>query len=538
MRRLAATCALALAASACTDSEPPARPPSELRVGVRTVGSLDPLAVEALEGERGETLVRRQIFEGLVSHDPRTLEPKPGLASGWTVSPDARTFTFLLRKDVRFHDGTPVKASDVVFSLSRLARAACAPEASPTRGAPSYLLSLVVGYPDVAGGCKSDILAGVAALGDSTVSIALSEPWADFPSVLGHPAASVVPEAEIRSEHRQFGEKPVGTGPYTVAEAWDGGGMRLEAFGGYWGRQPAIRRVRVIGTRDEAGGYLDLLQGKLHYASVPANRARQARRKFGDDGFARTTGLYFFGFNLRSARGMKMLAFRQGLSMAADRSGIASAIFEGTRDPALGLTSPALPGGRARPCAAVCLHDADAARAKIAEAFPDGPPEITIGVPEEGSNPAVGEALAKAFGAAGVTARVVKRPVLDHVKGLDSGDLDLFQFGWVPAYPAADGLLFPLFASTARDNFMRYANPEVDRLLAEARRTVEPGDRVRRFAKAEEAILADLPVLPLLWYRSSAAMDLRLRASGGPAVDGLGLTNFARLSFGRPRETS
>lgn len=512
-------------------SAPPPPPPSELRAGIRSIGSLDPLRAEGTDRAASEGLVLRQLFEGLVRYNARTLAPEPALAASWQASPDARTFTFLLRKGARFHSGREVAPEDVVFSLNRLARAACAPAASPAAGAPSYLLSLVVGYPEVAGTCKAPALSGVTVLGDRTVVVALSEPWADFPSVLGNPAAAVVPSDLVSADEDRFSTHPVGTGPYRLEAPWDGRSVTLARFDEYWGPKAIIPALRFDGYADDSAAYVDLLAGKLQYAPVPPRRVVQAQRRFGDEGFVRGTGVYFFGFNLRSQR-VASPSVREALSRAVDRRALATAVFERTREPATGIASPTLPGARVRSCAKACSFDEDAARAAIAQTFPDGAPELTIGVSSEGTNPPVAHALARMFAAAGVSARVVERSFGDHVKGLAAGDVDIFQMGWIPDYPAMDGVLWPLFRSSAQDNYMRFSDPDVDRLLAQARRTVGAEDRYGLYRDAERKVVEQLPVLPLLWYRSALAFDRRLRSSkGGNVVDGLGATDFALLRF-------
>ena len=505
--------------------------PEELVVAVAPLGPLDPMVAGAADPNSSGALVARQVFEGLTRYDPATLEVEPALAASWTVSPDATTFTFLLRSDVRFHDGTPVTADDVVASFNRLARGACASTASPRAGAPAYLLSLVVGYSRVAGSCRTDELTGVRAVGDDTVMVSLSRPWADLPAVLAHPAASVVPQPFIRDDVLVA---PVGTGPYFVAEPWDGSRLVLVSFDGHREDPPPIRTVRLVGYADQDLAYLDLLAGNVHVAEVPVGRARQARRRFGEGGSVLQVGLVFFGFNLRSDR-VADRGFREGLALAVDRQAIATAVYEQTREPAQGLASPAFPGVDEPRCGAACTFDARAARAKIAEAHPDGPPDLVVGVADEGSNPAVGEAVVRMLADVGVEARLRERPFVDHLDGIRAGDMDLFGFGWIPAYPSLDGLLRPLFHSASPDNSERigYANRDVDELLDRARETLDPGERTALLRDAEERVLADVPVLPLLWYRSSVAFDPRIvPGPDGVLVDGLGSLTFADLGFG------
>lgn len=496
---------------------------------MRTLGPLDPLAVSGSE-RADERLVVRQLFETLVAYDPDTLKPEPGLASSWTSSADARTFTFQLRRAV-FHDGRELTAADVLWSLNRLARAACAPEVSVTAAAPAYLLSLVNGYAEVAGSCKAETLSGLTAVGERTVMVSLTEPWADFPSALGNLGASIVPAGLGGVDEATFRSRPIGTGPYKVEVPWNGNTVRLVRHEPYWGLDGPVPAVRFVAYGDDAAAYLDFLGGKLHYAPVPPNRIGQARRRFGESTFAIGVGVSFFGFNLASQR-MTSPEFRLGLSRAVDRASIATAVFEGTRQPARGLAPPSLPGADGNTCGAACRFNAAAAREAIAQAYPRGAPEITVGVSEVGPNPEVAAALVRMFAAAGVTARLVQRPFVDHIQGLRAADVDVFQLGWVPDYPALDGLLTPLFRSGAKDNYMHFADPEVDRLLREARPALDDDRRHALFTQAERVVLRSLPVIPLLWYRASIVVDPRLQPlDKGKIVDGLGLTGFGRLRF-------
>jgi peptide/nickel transport system substrate-binding protein/oligopeptide transport system substrate-binding protein len=495
---------------------------------VLQITSLDPLALAATDRGGSETLIVRQLFEGLVGYDPRTLRPRPALASSWRVSDDARAFTFELRR-ARFHNGREVTADDVVFSLSRLARASCAPGSSPIAGAPSSLLQAVVGYADAAVRCSSESLSGVVALGPHRVQISLTEPWADLPSALGNTAASIVPRDAVSLNESLFGSRPVGTGPWRLAKPWDGRGLRLERNGAYWGARARLAGLAVLGYSDEMAAYLDLLERRLDYAPIPASRTSQARARFGRDGFVTGTGLYFFGINLRSPR-MATVAFRSGLSRSVDRASLASAVFDGTRERATAVLPPSL-RPRDTDCGP-CAFDLAQARAQVQKAWPQGPPEIVVSASNQGPNPQAAEALARMFAGAGVTARVIVRSFRDHLAGLQAGDSDVFQLGWIPDYPSADGVFWPLLRSTAQDNYMRYSRREVDDLLEQARRTVNESSRTKLFARAERIVVADMPVIPLLWYRTSVAVDRHVKPLGGAVlIDGTGNTNFATLTW-------
>lgn len=518
---------LALSGGACTDGGGSASP-DELVVATGRIGDLDPLAGAAVDATGPEALVVEQVFERLTRYDPETLEARPSVAASWDASGDATSFRFELRPGVRFHDGREVHARDVAFTLNRLASAACRPGSSPYSGAPSGLLEVVVGYAAVAEECARPGLEGVRVVADDVLEISLAEPFAELPALLGHPALGIVPSDRAGGDG--FSTRPLGTGPYRIARPWDGTELGLERNPGYWGAEPAIREVRMVGYQDESLAYLDFVEGDVHYAPVPVSRARQARRDFGDRGFVPRAGFVFFGFDLRKER-FAPGPFRQALSLAIDRGALAGAIFEDVREPARGLLSSVLPGVDAGVCGGRCAFDLETARRLVDEAYPDGPPELAVGVPSGGSNPALGEAVVRMFDRAGVPARLQERPLARHVRAIEEGRVDVFGSAWLPEYPSPGAVLRPLFRSGSSDNRTSYRSREVDDLLEEARGLLPSEERVAVYREAERRVLADLPVLPVLWFRTNIVVDERLRAPDGVVVDGRGMTRFADLVF-------
>lgn len=514
----------AVLVSACSaDSDPRPTPnPNQIRVGVSDLGSIDPVLAAAVDAPIDSAMVSRQVYEGLISYDPRTLEPVAALASAWSSDPDSRTWSFQIRKRVRFHSGKPLTASDVVYSLNRLAQAACAPSEQPEAGAPAYLMSLVVGYADVAQGCNGQGLSGIQVLGSDTVSIALQEPFADFPLVLGSVSAAIVPDGHTSRDPAD------GTGPYKVKSPWNGRESTLQRNDNYWGRRPDIPNVRFIGFPSVGQAYSRMLAGDLEISGVPSSKYRDAVRRLPEAGFVPTASLTYLGFNLASGR-VASLPVRKAVLRAVDREALSEGVFDGTRDVVERVvTAPLELSGECPDCS----RDLDASRELIASLGGNAPSQLTLGVAEEGSGPAIANAIARSLGEAGIAVRVVTRPLVDHVKGIQQRDTDMFVSGWVPAYPAADGLLVPLFRGGAPDNLTGYQNPETDTLLAAARKLKDPNARARAFAVAENRILADVAVVPLVSARTLYAFDPTITASHDILVDGAGMIEIDRYAYG------
>src|SRR5215207_9600304 len=146
------------------------------------------------------------VFDGLVGFTPDA-QVAPALATRWELSPDGLTYTFHLRRNVAFHDGAPFTARHVVRSFERVLD-------PRSRGGRAEPLMPIRGARDFNAG-RAPRVVGLTAPDDSTVVIALAEPLASFPKLLAMPVASIVPD----STPADFGEHPVGTGPWTFV-AW------------------------------------------------------------------------------------------------------------------------------------------------------------------------------------------------------------------------------------------------------------------------------------------------------------------------------
>ncbi|MEO7822626.1 MAG: ABC transporter substrate-binding protein, partial [Gemmatimonadaceae bacterium] len=145
------------------------------------------------------------LFDGLTrfTADARIV---PGLAKSWDISPDGLTYTFHLRNGVKFHDGRPFVAKNVIATFQRVLDPA-------TKGGRGWPLYPVKGAEDYAAG-RATTIAGLSSTDDSTVMITLKEPLAIFPKLLAMPVASIVPE----NPGSDFGQKPIGTGPWKFVE--------------------------------------------------------------------------------------------------------------------------------------------------------------------------------------------------------------------------------------------------------------------------------------------------------------------------------
>ena len=166
-----------------------------------------------------------QVFSGLIRLDDN-LRPAPDIAESWDRSPDGKTYTFHLRADAKFQDGSKVTAEDFRYSWER----ACNPRTG-SQTAATYLID-IIGVNDVLEG-KAKEITGIEVIDDDTLRVTIDAPKAYFLSKLAYPTAFVVQKSNVETG-RDWWRKPNGTGPFRIKEWQEGKLIVLEPNDYYW----------------------------------------------------------------------------------------------------------------------------------------------------------------------------------------------------------------------------------------------------------------------------------------------------------------
>lgn len=214
---LAAVLVVGVAAACTTSSKgPKTGGATTLRVGLSTEPTqLDPDQLKS----GNDSFFTRNVFDLLYNRDPDG-KLVPGIATAYKVSPDGKTYTFTLRKGVKFSDGTPVTAEDVAFSFKRYA---------------DPKLNTVFSFNLAA-------LTDAKVVNSDTVELDFKQPVGDFVAEGGY--ASIVPEKYIKQHgDAYFAKHPIGTGPYKFVSFNPNQGFTLERNNNYWGTKTAYDRV-------------------------------------------------------------------------------------------------------------------------------------------------------------------------------------------------------------------------------------------------------------------------------------------------------
>lgn len=460
------------------------------------------------------------IFSSLVRLDDR-LRVVPELAQSWTVSKDGLTYTFNLNKNARWHDGQPVTADDVAFTYTLVANKDI-PASYYSR------LNSIKGFDTYHSG-KSDSVEGIKVISPTTIQFTLTKPDAVFLSNL---AKSTLGTNEILPKHllgglkpsdllkSPFWNNPIGSGPYKFVRYNQNQSLELDAFNEYVLGGPKIKKVFMrIGTQDVLLAQLE--RGEVDFAAVPAPEYNRTKALPNVNITEVKTNIFQGMYPNHTKKYLQDVRVRRAIVQAIDRNALVSALLEGhgqvVRTPiaapawAVNNTVPAYP------------YNPKQAQALLKEADwnPNQKLVIRLGTGNkirEQSAPIIQQYLK----AVGIDAEIQMSDFPTLVKDMQSGNFDLALIGHGsgtdPDYTA-------IWAATesqppAGNNFMRYSNPEVDRLLNQGRTTVDQKQRKVIYDKYQQVLVNDVAMIWL--YRPNDIYALNKRVSGakfGPGAD-------------------
>lgn len=457
-----------------------------MTLGARDPPNLDP----ALVGDTASAFVTRQLFSGLVRLDAN-LEVQPDLAAGWTVSPDGRTYTFSLRPDARFADGRPITAEDVRYSLER----ATDPALAATLPARTYLRD-IVGVSDKLAG-RAAMLGGVQVRDEGALVIEIVGPRSYFLAKLANPVAYVVDRRTVEADPRGWTARPNGSGPFVIEEWRRNQRLVLKRNINYYGDLARLDRVTLLMGAAASNPLVLYEQGDIDFTSVPSYAL--ARVRAGNNPLAAELvsvpqlSLAYIGMHVGTPP-FDDPKVRQAFALLLDRAKIAEVTLRGGVQAARGIVPPGMPGYN--PNLPPPPVDLERARQLLAESRYGGAAGIPPLVAYGGGWTSVLRDVA--HDELGVTIEV--RDYEDfgaYLTALDAGEFALFDIGWVADYPDPQNFLDLLFRSGSGENHTGYANPAVDALLDQAAGEPDEATRWQLYQQAEQAILADAPIIPI-----------------------------------------
>ncbi len=456
---------------------------------------IDPITLDpAVSGEMTSNEYIVQIFGGLVRLDDN-LEPAPDIARKWEVSDDGRTYTFYLRKDVRFHDGREVKAEDFKYSWER----ASDPDTGSLTAA-TYLGD-IVGVKEVLAG-KATEISGVRVIDDYTIQVTIDAPKSYFLAKMTYSTGFVVDRANVESG-REWWRQPNGTGPFKLKEWEKENLLVLESNELYYGEQAKVGSAIFqlwggVPMNMYETGEIDVTSVFIDYIDKVTDKAGPFYREleivpelsFSYIGFD-TTRPPFDDVNLRRA-----------FSMAIDKDKLVSLVFKDMVQRADGILPPGIPGFNED----LSGLDYDVNRAKeliTASKYGSvaGLPPITVTTLGWGGliSPSLEAIIQEWRQNLGVEVKVRQLEPQRFLYQLKQEKDEMYYMGWVADYPHPQNFLDILFHTGVDNNFGEYSNPEVDALLEKANVELDYDLSLALYQQAEQVLVDDAASIPL-WF--------------------------------------
>ncbi|MBB5232860.1 ABC transporter substrate-binding protein [Deinococcus budaensis] len=455
-------------------------------------GNGDPVSLEPGNITDGiSIMVQRQIYDTLVDFKNGTTDLEPGLATSWKSNPAATQWTFTLRKNVKFHDGTPFNADAVVFNVSRWWDKAH-PYGFRNQGRTFEIMG------ELLGGYKGDataVIKNIVKVNDNTVRFDLNKPSSVFPSVIGSGYFGIASPAAIRKEGAKYGtpaSKPVGTGPF-IFQSWrTGDRVVLLPNKLYWGVKPKVDQLVVRSIKDASQRLNELKAGTIDFTndltpdalkSVQADRNLVAVKR-------PSFNVGFVSLNNRNQY-LKNDQVRQAISMAINKEAIVEAFWNGLGTSNTSFVPPVLAWANSKNVPADYKFDPQAAKKMLADAgYPNGFSidlwYMPVSRPYFPTPKPIAEAIAADLSAIGIK---VNLKTQDWAKYLEERNkepgFDMYMIGWTGDYGDPDNFYGAYYGSNASDD-INWNPPEVQRLLEQGRAAVGQTAKARVYAQLHE----------------------------------------------------
>lgn len=460
-------------------------------------GEAEPGTLDAQTIDYGyQVRIASSLFETLVKFKTDSTDVGPGLATEWKQLEGGKVWEFTLRSGVKFHDGTDFNADAVVFTFERFKNGnAFAPKTVPYQA--SYAM-----------------IQKVEAIDATHVRFTLDAPSAVFLKNLAMFPAGIVSPTAVKKNVDEFGAKtPIGTGPYRLVEWRANEKVVLQAFDGYWGAKPKIRKIVVIPVRDAAVRVERLLSGELDLVDGVPPRYIDTLKKNSDLTLDFEVGLNvcYLGFNWNEPP-YNDVNFRRAVAHALDRKALIQLAYFGQAEAGKSIVPPGMWGHDPE----VPDYEQNIEKAKEHLAKVQNLPEKVHLIHMSYSRPYVPEpeklalAIKDDLKKIGLNVELASYPEGAYSEQTHNPKHPMFILGWMADNPDPDNFLYALLHkdSIANNgtNSTFFDHPEFNTLVKGAQTEMDEKKRLEMYRQAQRIYKDQIPSIPLVHVKQVAAV--------------------------------
>lgn len=470
--------------------------------------------------------IASQLFDGLLKFNQKTLEVEPCIAETYQVDPSNKVYTFNIRKGVKFHNdecfengvGRDVTANDFKATFEFLC-------SNDDLNKSQYLLrDIVKGGIEYSEG-KATEVTGIKAVNDYTLEIELNDPFSGFTNVLALTQTAVFPKEAFDKYGKGISNHPVGAGPYYLNEATETQVVLLKNEN-YWktdefgNKLPLIEQINIGFESDKASELAKFKDGKLDFVwGIPVeeipntlgtlDEAMEGKNKEFIVQSVNSLQVQYYGFTLGNNEVIDNKMVRKALNYAIDKDTIINYILEGE---GLAATHGIIPKMGSYPSDKVKGYSYNPTKAKklLADAgYPNGEnlPTLKLSYNKAGQiNELIALEIKRQLAQTlnvNIELTVLETQVINKEREL--GTLDFWRYGWIADYPDPSNFIAYFHSKYNTPvgensiNLSRYNNPEFDKFFDLAMSEPDGTKRMDYFAQAEQILIDDAVVIPILY---------------------------------------
>ena len=448
-----------------------------------------------------------QLFEGLV-HLDKDGKPAPGVATSWEVSPDGLTYTFHLRDNAKWWDGSPVTAKDFVYSWTRTLD-------PKTKSEYAFIVYWIKGGEAFNNGKGSKDDVGVKAIDDKTLQVTLDAPRPYFLATMAFPTYYPLQQKAVEAAGDKYGgdaDKVMGNGPFKIT-AWNHDqDWTFEKADTYWDAANVKLTKATYQVVKDQNALLNLYEsGQLDRTGLTREQVELYKGNKEMSQYL-SAGSFYLEYNAKT-KPLNNVKVRQALSYAIDTQKLCDVVWANGSVPATSLTPKGtldgMTGDYTDGLGDLVHLKENASKAKqlleegLKEEGLSAFPKLKLTNTDSSNSKKMDEFLKEQWRTnLGIDIEIEEVPFKLKVQKQYAHTFDIVSAGWNPDYDDAMTYL-DMFTTNSPNNDPQWSNPDYDALIKKATAEPDTKKRLGYMHDAEKLLISQFPLTPLYWPGST-----------------------------------